>query len=388
MVLKGDVEKAQQDKIDRKDKDGEYKGGMNYDRSGCSDIICCVIFLAFIASLVGITGYSVKNGDPMAMITPFDSNGNRCGMPNQGIANKTDFTDYPYKFMWSLRSLTEGAAGLTDGFRAECVKACPAKDTTPECIKNDGSTTGCEKAFLYGTTLVRTYCLPNKEAGAEILKVLRNAMESNSVMVSSVNDIQTTWRVIAGMAAATIVIALIYITLLRWFVKPLLYVSMILILVCFVLFGTWSFMKRSEFDATTQKKNYDYATAGAGIGFGLAFLYACFMCCCWKNISLGASIMEAASAFVTSNIRIVFLPIVAYVISIAFFTYWAITAVYMYGIGTVKYQAGVPFAVVENSKHTTYLAWYFLFGLLWVVAFFICLQQFIIASMTCMWYFK
>jgi putative Ca2+/H+ antiporter (TMEM165/GDT1 family) len=120
-------------------------------------------------------------------------------------------------------------------------------------------------------------------------------MKNNSVMSDSVSDIQTTWKVIAGMAAATVLIALIYITLLRWFVKPLLYISMVLILVCFILFGTWSFMKRSEFDATTQKKNYDYATAGAGIGWGLAALYFCFMCCCWKNISLGASIMEAAS---------------------------------------------------------------------------------------------
>jgi hypothetical protein len=31
--------------------------------------------------------------------------------------------------------------------------------------------------------------------------------------------------------------------------------------------------------------------------------------------------------------------------------------------------------------------WYFLFGLLWCVAFFICLQQFIIGAMVCMWYF-
>jgi hypothetical protein len=149
--------------------------------------------------------------------------------------------------------------------------------------------------MMYGTSLYRTYCLPNKDARQKAMNILKDVMKSNSVMADSVNDIQTTWKVLAGMAAATILISLIYITLLRWFVKPLLYVSMVLILVCFVLFGTWSFMKRSEFDATTQKKNYDYATAGAGIGWGLAFLYFCFMCCCWKNISLGASIMEAAS---------------------------------------------------------------------------------------------
>ena len=32
--------------------------------------------------------------------------------------------------------------------------------------------------------------------------------------------------------------------------------------------------------------------------------------------------------------------------------------------------------------------WYFLFGLFWVIAFLICLQQFMIAAMTCMWYFS
>jgi len=212
-------------------------------------------------------------------------------------------------------------------------------------------------------------------------------MESNSAFASSVNDIQTCWKVILGMAAGTILIALLYVFLLKWIVKPVLYVSMVIILAMFILFGAWSFMKRSEYDAVTQKKNYDYATAGAGIAWGLAFLYACFMCCCWNNISLGASIMEAASAFVTSNIRILFLPIIAYILSLAFFAYWAVTAVYLYGIGEVKYNPLLPIATVTNNKNTTYLAWYFLFGLLWVVAFLICLQQFIIAAMTCMWYF-
>lgn len=152
------------------------------------------------------------------------------------------------------------------------------------------------------------------------------------------------------MAVGTILIALIYIFLLRWLVKPVLYVSMVLILAAFVLFGVWSWMKRSEYDAETQKKNRDYATAGAGIAWGFAFLYACFMCCCWKNISLGASIMEAASDFVTSNMRVIFLPIIAYIVSLGFFAYWAVTAVYLYGIGTVTYNAALPIASVTNNE--------------------------------------
>jgi hypothetical protein len=190
------------------------------------------------------------------------------------------------------------------------------------------------------------------------------------------------------MCVATIVIAMIYVFLLKWIVKPVLYVSMVLILVLFVLFGLWSFMKRSDYDPVTQKKNYDYATIGAGVGWGLAFIYACFMCCCWKNISLGASIMEAASDFVSQNLRILFLPIAAYFISIIFFAYWIVTCVYLYGIGDVKYVPALPIAKVENNQQTTYIMWYFLFGLFWVVAFFICLQQFIIGAMCCMWYFS
>lgn len=162
---------------------------------------------------------------------------------------------------------------------------------------------------------------------------------------------------------------------------------MVLILAGFILLGVWSFMQREKFNPETQKKNYDYATAGAIIGLVLAFLYLCFMCCCWHNISLGASIMEAASDFVTSNMKVVFLPIFAYIFALVFFAYWAVTAVYLYGVGDVQFNKDLPFATVKNNEQTTYIAWYFLFGLLWVVAFFICLQQFIIAALVCMWYF-
>lgn len=256
--------------------------------------------------------------------------------------------------MYNLGSMLESAAGGSKNpvtwFKSECVSACPAKGVVALCIKNSGATTGCEKSDIYGTSLRRTYCLPNKEAAKEIYDKIKGMMEGNSAFASSVNDIQTCWKVIAGMAAGTILIALIYVFLLKWIVKPVLYVSMVLILVMFVLFGLWSWMKRAEFDAVTQKKNYDYATAGAGIAWGLAVIYACFMLCCWDNISLGASIMEAASEFVTSNIRIIFLPVFAYIISLLFFAYWAVTAVYLYGVGEVKYVDKLPIALVTNNQ--------------------------------------
>lgn len=98
--------------------------------------------------------------------------------------------------------------------------------------------------------------------------------------------------------------------------------------------------------------------------------------------------MECAADFVASNLRILALPVIAYIIASLFFVYWVITAVFLYSVGTVEFQKSSFIANIVWAKQTEYLMWYFLFGLLWVVAFFICLQQFMIAAMACMWYFS
>jgi len=128
--------------------------------------------------------------------------------------------------------------------------------------------------------------------------------------------------------------------------------------------------------------------AFAIIAFVLALLYSICVCCCWGNIRLGASVMESASDFVSSNLRVIFLPVVAYIISMAFFCFWLSIALYLYSIGEAKYKDRSVIADIQWEDSTRYIMWYNLFGLLWCVAFFICLQQFIIAAMTCMWYFS
>jgi choline transporter-like protein 2/4/5 len=49
----------------------------------CTDVICCVLFVIFCVGMIGISGYALAAGDPLKLLTPFDSDGNRCGMKNQ-----------------------------------------------------------------------------------------------------------------------------------------------------------------------------------------------------------------------------------------------------------------------------------------------------------------
>jgi solute carrier family 44 (choline transporter-like protein), member 2/4/5 len=98
--------------------------------------------------------------------------------------------------------------------------------------------------------------------------------------------------------------------------------------------------------------------------------------------------MESASEFVAQNLRIVFLPLISYVWVMLFFLYWIYTAVYLYSIGEPEFRKNSPVANIVWDQQTWGMMWYFMFGLFWCVAYFICLQQFIIAAMVCMWYFS
>ena len=87
-----------------------------------------------------------------------------------------------------------------------------------------------------------------------------------------------------------------------------------------------------------------------------------------------ATIMEAASEFVSGNLHIVALPIMSYVLSLAFFAYWTVTAVYVYSIGTAAFEKDSFIANIEWDKSNRYIMWYYLFGLFWVVAFLVSMQ--------------
>jgi choline transporter-like protein 2/4/5 len=97
--------------------------------------------------------------------------------------------------------------------------------------------------------------------------------------------------------------------------------------------------------------------------------------------------MEVSSQFLTANIRIVFLPAIAYILCVPVIFWWTITTVYIYGLGTPKYDEYNFVATVEGDQASDGMFIYFLFGLFWIVAFLIAIQIFATSCTTCMWYF-
>jgi hypothetical protein len=122
----------------------QLENGPVQDR-GCTDVICCLIFVAFLVFLVGAGGYGLIHGQPHLLLTPWDSDGNGCGY---SPATK----DYPYLYFpyVNLNAVQSAAsnpssASVSDIFKfGACVKVCPLATGTVECkppsfMKKDNS---------------------------------------------------------------------------------------------------------------------------------------------------------------------------------------------------------------------------------------------------------
>lgn len=187
------------------------------------------------------------------------------------------------------------------------------------------------------------------------------------------------------MCFATIIISIVYIYLLQWIVKPLLYASMLCIFLCFAALALYGYVVAQDYEKDSD--DWKMAMAGAIVFALIDFIYMIFVCCCWNNISLGASIMQAASQFVSSTKRIVAVPLLSYIIVIPIFLCWTFCAVHLYAIGETQFVENQFLPNIVRQKEVEYIFWVYLFGLLWIMAYVIAVAQFIIAACACMWYF-
>ena len=104
--------------------------------------------------------------------------------------------------------------------------------------------------------VVGTMCIPEGDDVQELLTALFDNLDDNLNFGKYIADFQLCWKAIVGMCGLSFFIAFIYIFLLKWITKPLLYISMFLILAMFILLGIWCWLKRTEYNQETQKKNY------------------------------------------------------------------------------------------------------------------------------------
>jgi hypothetical protein len=132
------------------------------------------------------------------------------------------------------------------------------KDTSTELTKveylpnQDESGLAALKGALFSpfstSKIQNTYCLPKKEYGVQLVNDMISELDGSTGFTKYLVEIAECKNILIGMSFATVVISLFYIWLLKCITKPLLYTSMFLILILFILSGAWCWMKKDDFD--------------------------------------------------------------------------------------------------------------------------------------------
>jgi len=129
------------------------KEGLNHDR-GCTDILCLLVFIAFLGSMGYLTFFANMNGDVAKLYAPIDGDNHLCGYQadNAGIDN--EYRTYNKLFISNLKA--ESVASIFES--GVCVETCPKAGDAVKFRKTSHVEGGVE---AYDTTEVVTYCFPH-----------------------------------------------------------------------------------------------------------------------------------------------------------------------------------------------------------------------------------
>lgn len=127
------------------------------------------------------------------------------------------------------------------------------------------------------------FCTPSKEDLKEQAALMQKSMnKSIGSFTKYMSDLAESWKIILVMAFVSMIVTLIYLFLLRWITKPILYISLFLILILGVLVSVWCFQTMQEHDEDSD--DYKYSMAAGAVAAILTVLYVVFLCCNWTNI--------------------------------------------------------------------------------------------------------
>ncbi|XP_070531871.1 choline transporter-like protein 2 [Ptychodera flava] len=114
-----DTEKRDKNKYGEPQKYDPTFNGPLKNRS-CTDILCCIIFIVFIAGMFVVGYFAWLNGNPNKLIYPTDSRGQICGYDTQ-------VKDKPYLFYFNLVDCASTASliELQCPTKQICVSQCP-----------------------------------------------------------------------------------------------------------------------------------------------------------------------------------------------------------------------------------------------------------------------
>eukprot|EP01051_Picozoa_sp_SAG22_P011455 SAG22_NODE_1104_length_5557_cov_11.548369_3_plen_373_part_00 len=106
-------------------KPGEGAYLRSADKRGCTDCLCCLVFIAYWGAMIYVAHFALTTGDVNALIFPRDMNGHSCGLDNSQFGGP-DLRRFP-RLYFPNPANTELQI---------CTERCPGDGSTGKCNGN------------------------------------------------------------------------------------------------------------------------------------------------------------------------------------------------------------------------------------------------------------
>ena len=230
--------------------------------------------------------------------------------------------------------------------------------------------------------MANTACLPTSNT-------LKNKIgDAFGTSGAAMNSLLNNYSLILISIPIAIVLALLFMLLIRFCAGFFIYVLIGLALFALIGFGVYLLVA-----PTNPVTGSNTGTAGSIVAAVICFIFAVLIivlvCCFRKRISLATSIVKVAANFVSSNCGIIFLPVILFIITIAFLVLWVFQALGFYSLGTpTQVEHQYPFQHFQITGWIKLLFAVHVIYLVWVLMFLIETSSFIVGGAATNWYYK
>uniref|UniRef100_A0A4W5R1F6 Choline transporter-like protein n=1 Tax=Hucho hucho TaxID=62062 RepID=A0A4W5R1F6_9TELE len=359
--------------------DPSFRGPIH--NRGCTDVVCCVIFVIFILGYIALGTVAWIHGDPRKVVYPTDSHGQFCGQQGTPNANKAIL------FYFNILQCANPAVliNLQCPTTQLCVSKCPDRFATyldmqynyrynnsyweyyrqfcKPGFDNPRKVPRLMPPFTYGLTYQHVLILYfSLNLSLSLLLSLPHSgitslLDAKEVGMKIFEDYANSWYWILIGLVITMVVSLAFILLLRFTAGVLLWL-IIFGVIAVVGYGIWHCYW--EFSTLRGKPHGDGDVTISDIGFQTDFRVYLQLSQTWLIFMISLSVIEAVIIiiliFLRRRVRIaiallkegsraigyimstLFYPIVTFVLLAICIAYWAVTAVFLASSGDAVYK--------------------------------------------------
>eukprot|EP01017_Pseudomicrothorax_dubius_P022500 TRINITY_DN24371_c0_g1_i1.p1 TRINITY_DN24371_c0_g1~~TRINITY_DN24371_c0_g1_i1.p1 ORF type:complete len:655 (+),score=109.81 TRINITY_DN24371_c0_g1_i1:198-2162(+) len=392
------------------------------EERGCTDICCCLLFIAFAIGLAIIAGYAFQNGQPKYLTAVYDADRNACGFESA--------KDYPYLYFprpilgyLNQSVCVQKCPNYTLDTQAPKAVDCLTNTFVKNCTVNYGLDTVDWKNpsfdfgsmfLIYNTTLyLKRICFPSGVAfwaNVNVSSTATKFFDSLDTMNDWISDVKLVWPIFFAVAGIAFLIGFVFMFVMRYCSGCMTWLMIWLFLFSLAGLGYVCYAKAKSLETagvaaatqyvntpTTQGVNDQSSDPQANSRrtlYGLAIALWVLdgvaligLCCIYHKINLAIAILKAGADYMKSTPQVLVVPPIMIATTILFCSYWIVIFVNLYAVGDFHVKGTNALASVKWDTTTRNAVYYHSFGFLWGLGFLIALTQFILASTTAIWYY-